>query len=119
MGEQAERDTAGSDTRDPGTNRRVSSGMGGVTDGETQRHHLLDWKHGLCIGPRLWSQHHPEEQAERPQQPADASTGGMEPDVGAQDSRRASITQGAMRSKDQAMQDQSKACKAQTCIVWV
>jgi hypothetical protein len=43
----------------------------------------------------------------------------MEPDVGAQDSRSASITQGAMQSKDQALQEQSKECKAQTCSVWL
>jgi hypothetical protein len=65
---------------------------------------------GLCIGPPIWSQH---------QQPADVSTGGIEPDVGAQDSRSGSITQGVRQSKDQAMQEQSKACRAQTWFVCV
>jgi hypothetical protein len=38
-------------------------------DGETQRHHTsMGWKHGLCIGPPFWSQHHPAEQAEQPHQ---------------------------------------------------
>jgi hypothetical protein len=49
----------------------------------------------------------------------DASTGGMEPDVGAQDSRTASITQGACKAKIKHCKSKSKACKAQTRSVWV
>jgi hypothetical protein len=71
----------------------------------------------IIFGPDAWPLHRPAFMEPAPPGGATSaasrcSTGGMEPDVGAQDSRRASITQGAMQSKDQAMQEQKQGMQA-------